>query len=56
MDFSTEAVFDATVATGSLRDARATIEDELGDIEVEVAAAVDSDSGGGGTGWWQPRP
>lgn len=36
--FDTEAVFEARVSQRSLRDARATIEDELGGIEVDVAA------------------
>ncbi|WP_435065893.1 hypothetical protein [Halobaculum sp. EA56] len=37
-EFDVDAVFDATVAPESLRSARQTIEDELGSIEVQVAA------------------
>lgn len=41
-EFSTEAVFEARVSQRSLRKARQTVEDELGDVEIGV--------GGGGAG------
>ena len=48
-EFSTEAVFEATVSSSSLKSARQTVEDELGNMEVQVAAQVEKggDSGGG---------
>ena len=48
-EFSTEAVFEATVSSSSLKSARQTVEDELGKMEVQVAAQVEKggDSGGG---------
>ena len=48
-EFSTEAVFEATVSSSALKSARQTVEDELGKMEVQVAAQVEKggDSGGG---------
>jgi len=48
-EFSTEAVFEATVSSSALKSARQTVEDELGNMEVQVAAQVEKggDSGGG---------
>lgn len=47
-DFATEATFEAVIDSASLRDARQTVEDELGDIEVEVAAQTSGAGGAGG--------
>jgi hypothetical protein len=47
VEFETEATFEAVVDSASLRDARDTVAEELGDIEVQVDAVAQTNGGGG---------
>lgn len=47
-EFGVEAVMEIRPSSRSLREAKATIEDEIGDLEVDITATVDDAGGGGG--------
>jgi hypothetical protein len=49
-EFSTEAVFEATIDPASLRDARRTIENELGDPKLPIDVRIDAQTKNGATG------
>lgn len=48
-EFETGALLELEVSQQSLREARATIEDDLGDVEVDVSATAADDVSGGGS-------
>lgn len=51
MEFDTEAVFQATIDPQSLRDIRRTVEDEVGDLPVDVQMQASGGGVGGGRDW-----
>jgi hypothetical protein len=51
MEFETEAVFEATIDPRSLREARRTVEDEVGDLPVDVQMQASAGGAGGSRDW-----